>query len=217
MGKKKQKKFKKALYNFIDTELFKWIYINDVKTKYMISNYGYVVTTDYYGSTGKMVELKSTISSNGYHNIGLYCDGEPYRYSIHRLVATYFVPNPDDHKVVNHIDGDKNNNRWDNLEWVTPKYNSNHAVDMGLTPSGELSRLAVITEKTAVCICEEIVTNNLCIGDIATKYNTTYNTVYDIYRGKSWKKISKKYDFSKYNKDKRYKNKERSTTIENIE
>ena len=61
-----------------------------------------------------------------------YLAVHPYQFQAHRLVALTFLENENEDKTVNHIDGNKNNPRLSNLEWVTPSENSQHAVDTGL-------------------------------------------------------------------------------------
>lgn len=67
---------------------------------------------------------------------------------VHRLVAMAFVPNPEGHTEVNHIDGDKGNNHCDNLEWCSRLENMRHAFANGLCKavSGENAPAAKLSE-----------------------------------------------------------------------
>lgn len=69
---------------------------------------------------------------DGYMKVGLTINGNMKRCSIHRLVATAFIPNPDNLPIVNHLDGIKNNNNVENLEWTTVSGNALHAHQAGL-------------------------------------------------------------------------------------
>jgi DNA-binding XRE family transcriptional regulator len=59
-------------------------------------------------------------------------------YSLHRLIASTFVPNPENKPEVNHIDGNKQNNAASNLEWVTRQENVQHAIEHGLFRTGRV-------------------------------------------------------------------------------
>lgn len=74
--------------------------------------------------TGK--ELTPYRTRCGYLTVGLWSltAGKSRNYRVHRLVAEAFIPNPSNLPEVNHIDGDKANNRVENLEWVTTRGNS---------------------------------------------------------------------------------------------
>lgn len=61
-------------------------------------------------------------------------DGVMYNHAVHRLVASAFIPNPENKPQVNHIDGNKQNNDARNLEWVTRSENQQHALRTGLSP-----------------------------------------------------------------------------------
>ena len=73
-------------------------------------------------------KLKPWLSQKGYAKVTI-CKKH---YAVHRLVATRFIPNPENKPHVNHIDGNKLNNRVDNLEWVTEQENKTHAYRNGL-------------------------------------------------------------------------------------
>lgn len=72
---------------------------------------------------GKEKILSSKIEKNGYERVNLSKDGERKTYSIHRLVAQAFIPNPNNLPQINHKDENKLNNCVENLEWCTAKYN----------------------------------------------------------------------------------------------
>lgn len=70
--------------------------------------------------------------SLGYQNITLSKNGVNERIRVHKLVAMTFIPNPRGCTQINHKNGDKHDNRVENLEWVTPSENQRHAIETGL-------------------------------------------------------------------------------------
>lgn len=84
------------------------------------------------GSRTVPEKIKSFAEVNGYFVCPLYRNNKERRFMVHRLVAEAFIPNPEQKAEVNHIDGDKHNNRVSNLEWVTRLENVHHAIETGL-------------------------------------------------------------------------------------
>ena len=88
---------------------------------------GYCPTSDgqiYSKKTNRF--LRQTVGKDGYARFGYSIDGKIGSCLVHRLVATVFIPNPNNLPQVNHKDEDKTNNAMCNLEWCTPKYNCNY-------------------------------------------------------------------------------------------
>ena len=115
-----------------------WKIIDGYNGKYVVSNLGNVKSlarcvSNHTGFINKPERvLKHTEDIKGYLRVSLDKDGKTKFVPVHRLVALAFIPNPLNKPQVNHIDGNKHNNRVDNLEWVTNQENCLHAVRKGL-------------------------------------------------------------------------------------
>lgn len=99
------------------------------ETRYGINELGEVINLQ------TMQRLVATKNPNGYYKVALSNgDGSAEQVLLHRLVAKHFIANPYDHPQVNHIDGNKENNSVNNLEWCSASGNINHALKIGLRP-----------------------------------------------------------------------------------
>ncbi len=138
-------------------------------------NYYYIldrgIVLSYRG--GNLVELKQEITNSGYNRVDLYLEDSTHiKVSVHRLVAMAFVPNIDPltKTQVNHIDGNKLNNDFTNLEWTTASENVQHALTTGLLSYETLlDRGQVIF--IANCLLDE---ENNSDSDIFHKFRKAY-------------------------------------------
>lgn len=103
-----------------------WKDIPNYENLYQVSNQGNVKSV----CSSKM--LKSSPNNCGYYKVELYKNKKSKVFYVHRLVAISFIPNPENKKQVNHIDGNKANNNVSNLEWCTASENQIHAINHNL-------------------------------------------------------------------------------------
>lgn len=161
-----------------------WQLVEKTEGKYAISNFGRVASF-YKPNT---IILRPHPGRNGYLKVVLYFDGKEVTAMIHRLVGLHFVDNPELKAELNHMDGDKNNNAADNLEWCTRGENCRHAVKSGLhrgfekghqvinRPNGHSVHTSILTEDQVKAIRSDR-TNGLKQREIAEKYNIKMSTV----------------------------------------
>ena len=139
-----------------------WKPINGYEGIYEISNFGRVkrlarqyTCRQWQGGTShcqlEQMYIKPTISNSGYERVALYkrIDGKLYASyeSVHRLVAKYFIDNPNQYPCVNHLDCNRLNNRVDNLEWCTSSHNVKYSYDKGFRKPPHMKQIAQLDLK----------------------------------------------------------------------
>lgn len=115
-----------------------WKNIEGYEGLYQVSNLGNIKSLkkhryngiNYYIQNEKLLKLQN--DKNGYKVINLYKNKHIKNFKVHRLVAQAFIPNIEKKSEINHIDGNKQNNRIDNLEWCTETENMKHAFSNNL-------------------------------------------------------------------------------------
>lgn len=139
-----------------------WKDIKGFEGLYQISNLGKVKSLSKYKkhSYNSIAFLKEKILKpldiNGYQRVILRKDNKSFNKFIHQLVAEMFIDNPKNYKEVNHKDENKTNNRVDNLEWCSHKYNINYG-----TGNQRRSKTEIGTKKGTKKIYQFDLKNNL--------------------------------------------------------
>lgn len=166
-----------------------WRAIPGYEMRYVISNHGRLKSIngkfklkhpDGYISLG-------TIDNLGYRLVYLRNKGINKRERIHRLVAMLFVEKGIGNDYVNHIDGNKLNNHYTNLEWCTPLHNIRHAINMGLIKNkkGENHFNAKIKESDVIKM-RDMRSSGMLYEEISKHFNISRRQVSDVVRGINW-------------------------------
>ena len=163
------------------------------KCKYNLK-FNYYITDDgkvWSERTQKFLSFQ--YDKNGYVKVQMRStDNKSHRYSVHRLVLENFKPVENmENLQVNHIDGNKQNNKLDNLEWCTPSENQKHAFKMGLQKArtGEKSNLSKLTEQDVKKFFE-LRSQGLTQKEIGNILGCSDSNISAILRGKSWKQVN---------------------------
>lgn len=110
----------------------------------------------YSKRTGKKMAYQ--VDKDGYKRFRFYTKGKSFKIFVHRLVALLYIENPNNFPVINHKDGNKQNNNKDNLEWCTVKYNTLHAQKLGL--------------RTHKHLCKKVKQIDIDTGEVVAIYNS---------------------------------------------
>lgn len=124
---------------------------------------------------------KPWLGKVGYYYIDLYENNKSTKVALHRLLAQTFLPNPENKRTVNHIDGNKLNNSLANLEWATDSENNQHAYETGLKVPVRL-----ITDIEYAAILEKFF-SGISLTEIVKSYNfslPTFSTYVEEYVNK---------------------------------
>ena len=114
-----------------------WLDVDGYEGLYQVSNTGKVKTLERkrrdekkeYRVREKILSLP--LNAYGYPVVSLHKDGVARTVTVHRLVAAAFLPNPDGKRCVDHINGDRADNRVENLRWVSHRENTRHMFELG--------------------------------------------------------------------------------------
>lgn len=114
-----------------------WKDVVGYETNYQVSNLGSVISKQrlvknrYGNRIVRARKLAQCCRNTGYYYVVMCFDGVCRPASVHRLVASAFIPNPDNKRQVNHKNSIKTDNNVENLEWATPSENRIHAIRSG--------------------------------------------------------------------------------------
>lgn len=161
------------------------------KTSIKVLDNGKIKKTVHYGKI-----LKQKTNKKGYMEVTIVYDegvGKKTRL-VHRLILSAFCPNENEFELqVNHKNGIKNDNRLENLEWVTPKENTHHAYKIGLAKhkeqNGELNSQAKLCENDVIQIINLLKEGVLTHKSIGEKFGVSRGCIGLIKNNKTWRHI----------------------------
>lgn len=179
-----------------------WKPIPGYENAYEISDIGRVRSKDRYvkGFNSRYGEYQAfrlgrvrsaKTSKSGYPMINLLHGGIVKWFSIHFLVLSAFVsPRPSKDHQCNHKNGVKNDNRLENLEWVTRSENMRHAQRTGLWNfCGEAHDKAILTASQVLNIRHWKISTNLTHQQMASYFGVSKSCVTHIVAGRTWKHV----------------------------
>lgn len=150
---------------------------------YLVSNLGRIMSIKH-----NKRYIISLSMGRGYWNVTFWMNNKSKLFGVHRIVAKAFIPNPENKREVNHIDGNKINNHVSNLEWNTSKENKQHAVKMQLVAYGSQKPSSKLKESDIPIIRKLHLIDKVSQNQIARDYKVSVFTIHSIFKGKTWRR-----------------------------
>lgn len=151
-------------------------------------------TTGRWGKTHTATKPDKILSpyteKNGYPSVAVQIDGKRRKFNIHRMVGRAFVTGYAPGLTINHINGDKTDNRWTNLEWVTLSRNTQHQWEIGLADLRGDNNPQRKLSSGQVRILRRLMSIGATPGELATITGLSPSTFYLIKKGKRWDSVS---------------------------
>lgn len=151
------------------------------------------LTGNYNTRTLPAKEVATFKDKDGYIKVKLNKSGVKNNHMVHRLVATAFIPNPENKPEVNHKFGIKSDNRASELEWMTTSENQQHAHDNKLyeCQKGETNGMSKLSEGQVREIHKLYATGDFTQDYLSKRYNVAGSAISRILTGFRWKHIYK--------------------------
>ena len=170
----------------------KQIRSKDILAKKLLDNGSFVVNKKTGQIKSKLGHAFEGVNRYGYVSVSAYVNKKRMVFQAHRVVCIATKGLIDNHAElqVNHKDGNKTNNKPNNLEWATPLENTQHAVATGLrNQTGENHANSVYTDKQIKLVVKCLVETNMTQMEIAKECGVTRQTVALVSCGKQWKHL----------------------------
>jgi len=174
-----------------------WRDIKGYEGRYQVSSLGLIKSisrlVEYVAGYTKSVKgrtMKLCVANNGYLQIALNRDNTEKNYTVHRIVAQTFIPNPDNLPCVLHNDDDPTNNCVSNLRWGTQQDNIDDRTKRGRTSVGESRPCSKLTEREVLEIRQLFSStqgSSLSDRKVGKRYGVTGATIHKVRLGISWK------------------------------
>lgn len=151
---------------------------------YKISTLGRI-----YSITRRTCLKVKRLGGRGYYQVRLSKNGNYYYKNLHRLLAEVFIPNPNNLRTVNHINGNKLDNRLENLEWSDDCRQQHQACVIGLKPTTQ----PILTEQEILDVYKRYFEEGESMYSIAKRYKTRKQQIAKLVKGQRHKSLYRQY------------------------